>query len=1632
MPDASKGEEHRDRAGPSSPTARKSADQPAQELSQLSSATEPAPDSMKPDQAGVGLETTPSERAPQDTEPRQVPDESDSQVVIKKEQDGEGLNHPAPVAPSVAPSVALLPETDPGSDKEAVSAGSEARPTLVDSDRVEDLKETSPPPKPTEEPITQEVTESKDEELGSRSASDDKASVPTTSVTLPAASSLAQAVDAPTIENYARDEEKERKREKEQVESMEKDETRPRSHAPESLRDEPMSSGETAADHDGTITLSSQPAAQSDAVDTRSRAADDASALTSSESNAQVKIERDTDVDMVIEPSDEKAAQAEPRADLTESRIAISQSVQVSGGQELETDQSISEPRRAPDEEAQSKAASNDSATTLQSAPELARAENETPFNPSKPELEPVATVAIPAPEDAGIILKDPALEREAAVAQADIMEEAQQKSKTRRPPLRLPGLDDETLDQAEAPLYTPRTEAERERAARSSARKVILETPLSERDCSQVIRDNQRMANMTTLSQLHARVHGVPLLVSELRPLWREEDDKDLARMRSVLTDHLLSKRKRLNGKIDQLKQQYRTINQEWQAHCARLDRIIERREMQRRPMPNTPLGTPGGLPSDDMGGAALGGVGGASGGGGGPGAGGGGGGSGSFMTGRANRRNNPTGFAGFGDAVRSEAEFLEILASLENADMQDPNMRAARTTATAPDMELDPDSNKPLKLEYDDSNGFVADPVEFYLSDFDPDHWSEEEKAIFARRYALWPKQFGKIAQALPDKTPNQCVAYYYLNKKNPENDFKALAASRNRERKRKARVKPKKAKGSALMADLKPTTADEVEDDDNGAPSPLDAPADVGTRGEATATTASNASRRGGRSRLASAQNEAHASSGADEESSGGRKRAADEDLPASRPDSEQAQRSSDKKRSSNKSKRVKTEGDKSRRGKGGSRRASGEGVAAPAVTAAAVATPVPGTDVTNQDVTSEFAGSQPGAQVQPPIVKTSPSLKPAALPPLPPLQAPQSQSQQHHQHQHQQPPSHQASEQSLPSSLHVNRAESDLAAAEALGALAGMFGGSAPSATAPETGSGAGPTEADGPKAPKRRRKGQAGEGQEGDAAGGKTKTRQPTSSYWSVAERSEFLRSLALHGKNWDAISSTLSQKSAAQARNYFARNAAEPDFVEAASLAEQNAELPLEEREKAASAFARQKFTGVAPQTHGRGPSPAPVTFAGVGPATAPETDRSGGYFGTIAGAPRATSAAPASMQAGNEGRTSASPPPAGYRGLQINSLLNEEDPREVRSKRRGSIHEWSGDARSGLDNPGDRAGYEVRDERPRTADRIDEMQGGLLESRDGFGARKYEAFGVQRQPNPAHGYSTMPPPSAFQSERGSAAYGGPPRYATQSPGAPPHRALQPALPSPSIVDSRGTPAGSRYGPPGGEYRSSSGSSAPAGPHSPVDDVDVSRRSPAFERASSAAPSYPSMMPYQRYSASPGPSSIYSREPGATLSARPRPLLASGYGPSASGHSDRSPPDGRWHRVTGSPGPSSSAGVGTPPGYGSLGSGPYSTGNTYRSTSNPYTSYGSGMYGRGGAPTLPPLSTSAGRGLPPIVGPSSAGAGGGGAGSGSASPISRSIGTPSRSMRPLTAEEQRWQQHQQSQHQHQHQRDMER
>jgi hypothetical protein len=261
----------------------------------------------------------------------------------------------------------------------------------------------------------------------------------------------------------------------------------------------------------------------------------------------------------------------------------------------------------------------------------------------------------------------------------------------------------------------------------------------------------------------------------------------------------------KRDQGRGEQmveLRGQYKARNDDWQAHCRRLDRIkdrIHRRRQATTTAPVTPSIDPSGLPffPEPMT-------------------------PGPSIVGRGNRRNPSTAF-GYGDAVRSEAEFLEILASLETADMRDPNVRATRTAAIVPDMVLDETERRNI-LSFEDDRRLVEDPVAFYSLRAPLDLWTEDEVQIFCKRFSQHPKQFGRIAAELSEKSTAQCVLFYYRMKTTI--DFRSLSDRRSRDGRRR---KPRRRtdgeghakKGASLMSNLKRARADEQEDEDDSPP-------------------------------------------------------------------------------------------------------------------------------------------------------------------------------------------------------------------------------------------------------------------------------------------------------------------------------------------------------------------------------------------------------------------------------------------------------------------------------------------------------------------------------------------------------------------------------------------------------------------------------------------------------------------------------------------------------------------------------------------------------------------------------------------------------------------------------------------
>lgn len=131
------------------------------------------------------------------------------------------------------------------------------------------------------------------------------------------------------------------------------------------------------------------------------------------------------------------------------------------------------------------------------------------------------------------------------------------------------------------------------------------------------------------------------------------------------------------LNEKVQRLREEYLTLHDRWLLHCAKLDEKAKAGALEE---------------------AAA-------------------------TAGRTTRRTT----ANLGDAVRSDLEMEQIIASLGNEELTDANHLSARNAATIPDMITV--TNGEIDHLYDDTNNLVDDPVDFYAPRTGTDDWTEDE---------------------------------------------------------------------------------------------------------------------------------------------------------------------------------------------------------------------------------------------------------------------------------------------------------------------------------------------------------------------------------------------------------------------------------------------------------------------------------------------------------------------------------------------------------------------------------------------------------------------------------------------------------------------------------------------------------------------------------------------------------------------------------------------------------------------------------------------------------------------------------------------------------------------------------------
>ncbi|PPQ67764.1 hypothetical protein CVT24_002774 [Panaeolus cyanescens] len=293
-------------------------------------------------------------------------------------------------------------------------------------------------------------------------------------------------------------------------------------------------------------------------------------------------------------------------------------------------------------------------------------------------------------------------------------------------------------------PIHTAKTKED-------ALRIVVMARLLCDRQRREERVDPILVANLSIASipEVHPTANPESLLDKMFAGQAMKRRSASFARTRPLLSKYFEQRDAMIEEKQSRLREEYLALHEEWVAHCNALN------EQQKTLASEMEV----------------------------------------HHTGRTTRRT-----AAVTDIIRSDFEMEQIIASLGNDDATDPNHLSIKNVATIPDMI----SATRGKVDYlfDDTAHRVDNPSEYYAPQTGMHDWTEQEKKIFVDKYAAHPKQFGIIADYLPNKTAAQCVDYYYLHKKR-HIDFRKIV-SQFAPNKRRRRGMGKK-KGNALLADI-----------------------------------------------------------------------------------------------------------------------------------------------------------------------------------------------------------------------------------------------------------------------------------------------------------------------------------------------------------------------------------------------------------------------------------------------------------------------------------------------------------------------------------------------------------------------------------------------------------------------------------------------------------------------------------------------------------------------------------------------------------------------------------------------------------------------------------------------------------
>ncbi|RMD44698.1 hypothetical protein DV735_g277, partial [Chaetothyriales sp. CBS 134920] len=228
------------------------------------------------------------------------------------------------------------------------------------------------------------------------------------------------------------------------------------------------------------------------------------------------------------------------------------------------------------------------------------------------------------------------------------------------------------------------------------------------------------------------------------------------------------------------------------------------------------------------------------------------------------------------------TEADFqAAILMSQQSAKEEQERREREATANSGPNLDTEaviPTMLKPdeASLEmFEDTNGLIPIGIALDVFSYTPpeDDFTEEEQLAFIQAYCQTPKKWGKIAEALQNRSYQECITHYYLTKN--EAKYKEIWR-RSQPKRKRGRAAATKPRSTALMSELmygeeaegnvavtdtgRPRRAAAPTFGDNGGESDMGAPAPQAKRlagsskdsaGEATTSTP-----KGGRGRKAGA--------------------------------------------------------------------------------------------------------------------------------------------------------------------------------------------------------------------------------------------------------------------------------------------------------------------------------------------------------------------------------------------------------------------------------------------------------------------------------------------------------------------------------------------------------------------------------------------------------------------------------------------------------------------------------------------------------------------------------------------------------------------------------------------------------